>query len=231
MFVENLRKSILEFNNSHKIIQPTVETIFGTDDTRNSTNSLIDMLIAEVAPEEKEEVVVNVQTGPLEEKINIVPHEEEEKEQEQNPIDKFFNPIKPKEEKRQGGQYDLDKHKYRIGQIEYRKLISKNKKHVYTNPNGRTVYEDANELMDKLESQKYKKKWSRLTPVYKKDRVKEYLQKLVSGNELDREKQEIVYKHLCTMINTGLLTKKEDIEYNDIEGYIVNINKNHIELA
>jgi len=230
MFVENLRKSILEFNNSHIIIQPTVETIFGTDDTINSTNSLIDMLIAEVAPEEKEEVV-NVQTCPLEERINIVSQEEEEKEEEQNPIDKFFNPIVPKVKERQGGQYDLDKHKYRIGQIEYRKLISKNKKHVYTNPNGRTVYEDANELMDKLESQKYKKKWSRLTPVYKKDRVKEYLQKLVLGNELDREKEEIVYKHLCTMINTGLLSKKEDIEYNDSEGYIVNINKNHIELA
>jgi hypothetical protein len=228
MFIENLRKSILEFNNSQVTIQPTFKTIFDTKHTENNTTSLIDMLIAEVAPEEKEQVV-NVQTDPLEERINIVPKEEEENiQEEQNPIDKFFN---PKEEKRQGGQYDLDKHKYRIGQIEYRKLISKNKKHVYTNPNGKTIYEDANELMDRLESQKYKKKWSRLTPVYKKDRVKDYLQKLVSGNELDREKQEIVYKHLCTMINTGLLTKKEDIEYNDSEGYIVNINKNHIDLA
>ena len=41
---------------------------------------------------------------------------------------------------RQKGQYDLDKHKYRISQIEYRKLISKNKKQVYSNPNGIVVY-------------------------------------------------------------------------------------------
>lgn len=213
MFVENLRKSILEFNTSNKPI--TIETVY------SSSIDLIEQLIAEIVPEEKntDETIVNVDI----EVAIVAPIE-------QTPLEAFVNPIAVEVPKREGGQYDLDKHKYRISQIEYRKLISKNKKQVHTNPNGKVVYEDANELMDKLETQKYKKKWSRLNAFCKKDRIKQYLAKLVDSNELTKNASEIAYKHLCTMINTDLLSKKEDIEYNDADGYIVYINKNHIDI-
>ena len=216
--IENIRKSIQEFNNSNSL--PTIQNNFIVEEPVANIN-LIDKLIKEIVPLASDSECDSNSNSSSEEVVNLVEEKVNINAELANNNDTIV---------REKGKYDLDKHKYRISQIEYRKLISKNKKQVYTNPNGTVVYDSQEELLEKLEEQKYKKKWGRLSIFCKKDRLKEYTTRMVSTGQIPNDKQEIIFKHLCNMVNSGMLTKKDDIEYSETNGSIDYINTKHLDI-
>jgi hypothetical protein len=66
----------------------------------------------------------------------------------------------------------------------------------------------------------YQKPWTKLTPIHKIIKIKEFINLLLIDNEQD--KQELKTK-LIELIKTKVLTKKDTVTYDSVKGRIISI--------
>lgn len=68
----------------------------------------------------------------------------------------------------------------------------------------------------------YNKPWSKLNAIHKSIKIKEYVNGLKINSEEDRKQ---LKDELLILIKTKVLTKKENVNYNETEGKILEIPK------
>lgn len=66
----------------------------------------------------------------------------------------------------------------------------------------------------------YKKSWSKLNTIHKIIKIKDFVNFIKFDNESDREK---LKEELVNLIKTKILTKKDKINYDEVNGKIISI--------
>jgi hypothetical protein len=65
----------------------------------------------------------------------------------------------------------------------------------------------------------YKKPWNKLNIVHKRIKIKEFINTLM----ITKEKKKELYNKFSSLLNSKKLTKKNDVEYDSINGKIITI--------
>ncbi len=121
-----------------------------------------------------------------------------------------------------GNQFDLDKFKNTISYMEYVKNNSKNKK-IIANPKNSVLHENINDLSSKLDEMSFKKKWNRLDNYSMKNRINEYLDRIVELGEINPFEKEYIQKKLEKLALDKKLNKISELVYDDKDGKITDI--------
>ena len=114
-----------------------------------------------------------------------------------------------------GNQHDLQTFMQRVSFEEYKKKVKK----TYVQKN-ETIYSSADDIQEMLEKSQYKKKWGRLDNYCKKVKIKEYLNNLINNGDLNKDKYDEYFEWCEDKIKKKKLNKKNEIDYNDVEGKI-----------
>jgi hypothetical protein len=137
-------------------------------------------------------------------------------------IDLNLEPVPPKVIKEyKGNQYQLDAWLNQLQYNEYVKNNAKNKK-VVKNKRDAIQFETAESCYDAVVQASIKKKWARLDTYTKKNRVDEYLNRMVENNNIDEANKLELKQRLNKMIDDKSL-KPKDIVYDDEVGIIKDI--------
>lgn len=68
----------------------------------------------------------------------------------------------------------------------------------------------------------YKKSWSKLNPIHKVIKIKEFVNNLKIDSENDKNK---LKDSLISLIKSKILTKKDEVKYDEINGVIISLTK------
>ena len=68
----------------------------------------------------------------------------------------------------------------------------------------------------------YQKPWTKLTPIHKIIKIKEFVNKLLINDE---EEKQILKDKLVEMVKNKSLTKKESVNYDSVKSKVVSITK------
>jgi hypothetical protein len=121
-----------------------------------------------------------------------------------------------------GNQFDLEKFQNTMSYMEYVKNNSKNKK-VFVNQKTYFVHDNITDLSNKLDEISFKKKWGRLDNYSMKNRINEYLERIVELGEINPFEKEYIQKKLEKLALEKKLNKVSELVYDDKEGKISNI--------
>lgn len=72
---------------------------------------------------------------------------------------------------------------------------------------------------DNIDNYYYKKQWNKLNIIHKKIKIKEYVNNLM----ITKEKKKLLTDKLMNLLNNKKLNKKNDIDYDCINGKIITI--------
>jgi len=117
-----------------------------------------------------------------------------------------------------GNQHDLTTFIQRVSFEDYKKKMKK----TYIQKNEK-VFSDANEIQKMLEQNQYKKKWGRLDNYCKKMKIKEYLNNMINNGDLNTNNYDKYFNSCMNRVRNKKLNKKNEIEYDDIQGKIKKI--------
>lgn len=120
------------------------------------------------------------------------------------------------------GQYTMNQFLYKLSYNEYKKKLNKHYKPP-SNIDDVVVYENTEQLTQELEKNQYKKKWSKLDNYSKKVKINEYITGLVANNTIQENQKMTIIRKLEQLVADKKLNKKNEIQYDEINGYITDI--------
>lgn len=129
------------------------------------------------------------------------------------------NDSKPKTTYR-GNQHDLDTFMNQVRYMEYLKSTRQNSRSDKIISEDNTL-DSVDDMMNLIEKNQYKRKWGRLDNYLKKNKIKEYLQHLVSINTIPSNKYEYYSNKILHLLENKKLNSK--IEYDEVNCKIIKI--------